>query len=203
MALATTATALQWWQRHADLKGEQWANYYWRDWEAPHRRHIVVALSLLGPVASLYEIGCNSGPNLRLIRRYLPHITIGGLEGVKVAADLAAHNLDCPIDWGLLPDALPETAWDVVLSCYTLAYLDPKDAALAVARLSRMAQLALILIEPFAVGTLLLGQCRDDGLPEWRHDYERMFGTQGWHVAWKWPLIPPVQHMNVAAVFTR
>lgn len=201
--MSTTATARDWWVSHADRAGLDWAHYYWEDWSAPHRQHIPLALALVAPVESLYEIGCNSGPNLRLARRYFPHLKLGGLEVAEVAATMAHDRLGVPIEQGSLPDDLPDSEWDVVLSCYTMAYLDPEDAHTTMLRLNRMARLAIILLEPMAVGALPVGQCRDDGLPEWRHDYERTFHAIGWRTAWKWPLIPPKQHTNAVLILQR
>ena len=108
------------------------------------------------------------------------------------------------MDCATLPEGLPDRVVDVVLSCYTLAYLDPEDAHVAMLGINRMAEKALILVEPMRVThDQIWGQCRDDGLPEWRHDYERTLGALGWHTSWKWPLVPPVQHTNTVLVMQR
>lgn len=200
---ASTATTTQWWTRHANKFGLPWVEHYWNDWEAPHRQQIVLAVGIAPASGSIYEIGCNSGPNLRLIRRYLPGMRLGGLEMVPVAATYAQEHLGVPIDCGILPDDLPDSPWDIVLSCYTLAYLDPEDAQITMRKMSQMAQQALIIVEPFPSPGSPVGQCRHDGLPEWRHDYESTFGALGWQVMWKWPLIPPVQHTNAVLVLLK
>lgn len=197
-----TATATAWWVQHAERQGTAWVEHYWEDWQAPHRGYILGALSLLGPITSVYEIGCNAGPNLRLLSQHMPDVELAGQELCKEAAEWAESHLCVPVSVGTLPDCLlsePDQSVDVALSCYTLAYLDTPDAAETVAHLTRMARKAIVLLEPMPMSTLQPGPCRFDGLPEWRHDYEGLL--PGWRLTWKWPIVPSVQNLNGLAIY--
>ena len=198
----TTQDATAWWTQHTNHAGQAWVERYWEDWQAPHREHILGALSLVSPVASLFEVGCSAGPNLRLIRHHLPHVQLSGQDLVPAATKWVSTHLDIPTTTGRLPmdlAAVPASSVDVALSCYTLAYLDAHDVWETVDEMARIARRAVILLEPMGDHD---GVSRHD-IPEWQRDYQMLPWPAGWRMRWRWPILPPVQALNACAVFTR
>ena len=114
---------LTWWRETHQSQSS--AEQMWESWQAPHRAMILVALSCLPDVISLYEVGCGSGPNLRLLQKHRHWLALGGSEPCPGMAVFASEQLGILIDQTALPDG-PTTTWDVILSCYTMAYLDPE-----------------------------------------------------------------------------
>lgn len=197
-----TAHATEWWSRHAALLAEPWIEMYWEDWQAPHRSHILLALALLEPQPkTLHEVGCAGGPNLRLIQEAFPQIALSGSEMVVAAGQTVARRLEISVWPGALPRVLHDTPKaDVYLSSYTLAYLDPGDARLALERMGKLAQ-TMILMEPMPLPGQPEGESRQD-LPEWRHEYAHLL-PEGWHVAWRWPIIPQKENLNTLLIAQR
>src|SRR5439155_1828386 len=92
---------------------------------------------------SLYEIGCGSGPNLRLLREALRNLTLGGCDVRQEYVDFAyAHGLN--VDCHALPYEVP-AEWDATLSCYAMAYLDPTEVR---EQLGSIKSRSLIFMEP-------------------------------------------------------
>lgn len=168
----------------------------WESWEAPHRIMVPLALKLLQPVTSVYELGCGSGPNLRLLKELMPELPIGGSEPSPGLAGWASEHLGVHIDQTTLP-GVPSDPWDVYLSCYALAYVDPEDVLTTLRGLDGR---ALVLMEPNGDGSLVsLGY----GIPEWHHDYLALLAESGWRMKWRWPLLPPVQGLNAVIIAER
>lgn len=153
----------------------------WDSWQRPYRHAIVDAVRSLGPVESLVEGGCHCGPNLRLLRAELPHLTLAGFDRSPHSIAIGQARLPSDVklerhDWY---DGPPEA--DVVLSCYSLAYIHPNllphvlhDA------LTGAARVALIIAEPMPTETEPAGRVEgaqwDPDTPEYVHDYEAVLG---------------------------
>ena len=183
----------QWWLEQKKAPAD--AESMWESWQAPHRNHVLLALRCLPPVTSLYEIGCGSGPNLRLIQTVFPEITrLGGSEPCQGMAAWASEHVGCHIDQALLPDGIP-TGYDVLLSCYTLAYV---DEATMLETLKRAETQHLILLEP-NMGLVSGGY----GVPEFQHDYLTALNDTGWQLQFRWPVMPPVQGLNACIIASR
>ena len=176
----------------------------WESWEAPHRFVIPLALKLLEPIGigSVYELGCGSGPNLRLLQKLVPGLPIGGSEPSPGLAGWASEHLGVHIDQTTLPE-VPSDSWDVYLSCYTLAYVDPEDILTTLRGLNGR---ALILMEPQGAGGLVnLTDIhgRRYGVPEYHHDYLALLPESGWRMTWRWPLIQAVQGLSTVIIAER
>jgi hypothetical protein len=182
----------RWWLERKRTPAD--AETMWESWLAPHRQHLILALRCLPPVASLYEIGCGSGPNLRLLKAMYPEMRLGGSEPCQGLATWASEHIGCHIDQAFLPDGAP-TGYDVMLSCYALAYVD-EDAVRETLR--RTETLHAILMEPNA--GLVSGGA---GVPEVQHDYLTALEETGWRLQFRWPIMPPVQGLNACIVASR
>ncbi len=199
-----TQELTRWWtDTHQEIQAAQ---AMWDAWTQPHREQsLAMALHCLGPVQSVYELGCGSGPNLRLLKEKYPQpLTLGGSEPCEGMASFASEHLDIPIDREPLP-AIPRGQWDVVFSCYTLAYIHPEDVIRVCKELAKSQTRALILIEPqpsHAQGVGLYSR-GPQVIPDWFHNYPLILANTGWTITWRWPVIPPIQALNGVLIAER
>lgn len=161
--------------------------------DRPHRQPILDAIESLMPAKSLLEIGCNAGINLKLIRQRWPFMSLSGLDANATAVAMANtfHLQDQYV--GDLRDYLPKIEagrYDVLLTSYCLAYIEPGQIADVLAHMVRIARVGLVIAEPM----VWAGDSErvDAGIPEWRHNYSRM--------SYKWRTIatvsPLVERLN-------
>lgn len=196
----------KWWVDRAEITSV--AEHMWSRWRDAHRMMIPLALSTLGGVERLYELGCGSGPNLRLLQHLDPSLRLGGSDPSPGLAAWASEHLGVHIDQTALPE-VPSDRWDCVLTCYTLAYVEPEDVVTALSGLNAR---ALVLLEPMgdvAGDSVGLGYMRDPtsgervGVPEWHHDYSHLLQESNWRMTWRWPLIPRTHGLNALLIAER
>ena len=178
------------------------AERMWESWMDPHRKHILNALVCVPPFKSLYELGCGSGPNLRLVQKARPDIRLGGSEPNEHLAQWASEHLEITVNREEFPHA-PSSEWDVTLSCYALAYADRDTAKETIGNVgSRF----LVLVEPCAFvapfGPPDVYQ-REDALPHYVNDYLAIVAETGWSVMWRWPIYPDYQGLNMVLIVER
>lgn len=184
--------ALAFWNRK-DAAG--W-DAYWDSLGAPHRDAIVDALQKLQPFRSLLEVGCGPGVNLFRVLQAFPNVDVTGVDVSQAAIDNGERRFSLAMDAGELPGRgraalcsgeLPEAlevldTVDVVLSCYTLAYVHPVDIRRTLEQLLALADQAVILAEPMLVPGLPTGLIPNmTAAPrpkEFRYDYLRWFSEQ-------------------------
>lgn len=179
----------------------------WNKWQDSHRVTAMMALRLLEPVSSVYELGCGSGPNLRLLKEYWPvPLKLGGSEPSPGLASWASEHLGVHIDQTALPE-VPADDWDVVLTCYALAYVEPEDVLTA---LSALKARALVIAEPNGnvmgapAGLMQIVEGGQPvGVPEWHHDYPVLLEASGWRLTWRWPLVTKVHGLNAVLIAER
>lgn len=143
----------------------------WNSIHRPHRQPILDAIASLMPATSLLEIGCNAGPNLRLIHERWPEVRLVGIE-VNAAAAIYAGCQGITCVTGDLRYELPRLGageFDIILSCYCLAYIEPDEIADVLAHMVRIARVGLVIAEPMAFSGMSVPEAA--GIPEWRHDY--------------------------------
>ena len=223
MTRAAPATAF-WATRHESY-GPGWAAHYWDDVTAPQRGHLLRAFERLqaaAPVESVLEVGCNAGPNLRVLARAYPRMALAGLDvnpvAIATARDgFAALGRSVRLEVGALPgalDAWPDQSVDVVYSVYCLAYLDtlgtPADVEWSALHdtihgLQRIARRAVLLLEPMHTGGMGMSHLIARTAPapaslEWSHDYAQVIGRPA---DWGWAIEPPVDRLNRLAVWER
>jgi SAM-dependent methyltransferase len=112
--------------------GEDWVEAYWSDVHSPRRDCIIDAMrTSFGTPASVLDVGCNAGPNLRRIAAEFPGCRLVGFDINQEAIDgatrrFAASGIDAKLSVGSYYDvlpALPTSSIDVVVSSYALAYI--------------------------------------------------------------------------------
>jgi SAM-dependent methyltransferase len=173
-----------------------WANY----WDgpaglyAPHRNAILAELEKLPPFRSVLEVGCGPLVNLARIRQRWPDVHLSGFDVSESALEL---GMDRFIDAGLappqdlsvgqLPDAIGEDdRYDVVLSVYTLAYLEPARIRSVLDRIAMTATQAILFAEPMATLQLAVGLIKGHPPLEWSHDYVSYFRDDA-PPQWRYP----------------
>ncbi len=210
--------SLAFWNR----KGADGWNAYWDSLGAHYRTALVEALDTVLPVqGSLLEIGCGPGVNLLRVLQAFPDVDVTGVDVSQAAIDNGEKRFAAAIAAGELPGRgraalcvgeLPEALdavdpVDVVLSCYTLAYVHPFDIARTLEKLLELGERAIVLAEPMLVPGLPSGLIPNtSGKPrprEFRYDYLRWFQEKapGWWVTTMKPLI--VDRMNRLLVAER
>lgn len=178
-----------WAGQHQVYPGDSWARDMWNSWLDPQRIVLVKAIQkVVETPSSILEVGCGSGPNLRLWRAQWPSADLTGVDvndtalgwGQRQAAeegwfwDAYRRRLtETEGDWGLLRH-------DVVVSCYTLTYLTPDEINPVLQQLLRLTRNALVIMEPMVAhgtpeyhyGGKPGGQ---RGYPEFWYDYPTRF----------------------------
>lgn len=179
-----TALAHEFW---AGPRALTWIEEYWATLNSPYRHALLGALAELPPFRTLLEIGCHAGMNLRLIHEAYPEVQLWGidineraitegralLQSAGVPATLEIRTL--PADTQIWADQM----FDVVLTCYTLAYLSPSDIVAALSECWRLTAKHLVMLEPMALPPdfqrqELMGHTEGEeriDFVEWRHDY--------------------------------
>lgn len=216
MDAATIETA-NWWARpRGDAAGAQWIARYQASLEARHRTQLVEILREIQP-ETLLEVGAHCGPNLVRFAKEFPRLEMLGVD-VSVEAVQAGRQWvtqlqladRIQLNAGRVPDitaGLPSGSCDVVLSCYALAYIAPRDMDGVLYEMGRIATRAVILAEPMAWdGEAPQATQRLDGYSEWVHDYQaakKWIGTlqrMSWRIV---PVTPPLDRLNAIAVAVR
>lgn len=186
--LPVTAQATAYWTPTlADLPNiPRVAQRYWDSFTDPQRGWAIQAIEALPPVASVLDLGCQAGANLRALRTRWPALRLAGLDVNAPALDAARAFMaaegwtDITLHEGVLPaalDAWPDDAVDVVLSTYCLAYVSNLDLVACLTAALRVARIAVIVIEPMVAPGESSRVCTTDGSSyvEWRHDFIRGF----------------------------
>jgi hypothetical protein len=166
---------------------------------------------------TVFEVGCHCGPNL--IRLALDHPGLTA-HGIDASVEAVQAGRSWVADQGLagrvqltaqrFPEgtqATPTGFADVVISCYTLAYIAPADLDAALYEMGRLAGRALILAEPMPVDGVRPAPIHQmSGYSEWAHDYQ---GALEWVGSLRGvttrivPMHPPVDRLNAILVVER
>ena len=132
-----------------------WLERYWNSTEGRQRDAIIRAMEQLPDFTSVLEVGCNAGPNLRRVHRRWPLAELAGMD-IHAGAIRYGRAMARAEGWawtgyagdlrelGLLGDGIA----DIVLTCYALAYLDPRDIDAVLRAALACAKRALIICEP-------------------------------------------------------
>jgi methyltransferase family protein len=199
MPAPTTRTAQEFWlQPRTD---EAWASL-WDKTEQPHRQMILQQFHLLNHFKSITEVGAQVGTNIRLLRRAFPWATVTGIElnpsAVAFARKQFADDSMVTFVQGGLTDPTPLPPTDVILTCYSLAYVAGEDILIALKRLLAAARVGLVIAEPQRqfISQLVPGL----HFPEWMHPFDALLaaelaGRRGKLIVRK--VDPPVDRLNM------
>ncbi len=181
-----------------------WFNKYWDSTQGSQRDAIIGAMEGVGDFGSVLEIGCHVGPNLRRIHQRWPTVDLLGMDihpgaiqfGREHAAAEGWHWAGYPGDLrelGLLGAGVA----DVVLSCYSLAYLDPRDIDAVLAAALACATKAVIVCEPMVVeGEEFYVPPGPKTVAEYHYHYISRLSDLGNCRVTLTPLIPPHARLN-------
>lgn len=195
----------------ADRSDPDWAAQYWAAVTQPHRHALVRAIDTLAPFDSVLELGCAAGVNLRLLHDRYHHVRLSGIDVNATLVDLARVK-SAEAGWALhatqgdirTVDPLP--AADVVFSCYTLAYLTPDDARQVVRRMSRAAQLGIVVMEPMSEHRFPVDVWNGEPAREIAHPYTQYLWNVDHGDTWRLThieAVPRVDRLNRCLVFRR
>ena len=156
-----------------------WIDGYWNSIYHPHRKLIVNALKTFSPAPnSLFEIGCNAGPNLARIKIDFPNILLSGMDINKNAVERASAMLSkSAIDIGNISKGLLliDKSVDIVLGDAVLLYIGPKEIRKVINEIVRVARRGVILVEWFDIRSKL-GKIKDF---HWARNYQKLLEEKG------------------------
>jgi len=203
-----------WWARDRGADTARWVANYQQSLGGRQRTALLEIIKAL-TAETVLEVGCHCGPNLMRFATECPTLRMIGIDisPDAVTAGRAwsvARGVSDRVQFnvGRVPEALdrlPAGSADVVLSCYTLAYLAPADLDAALYAMGRVARRAVVVAEPMvfapseATGTRSLS-----GYCEWRHCYidrQRWIGTMRDWTMRRIDLSPPVDRLNGIVVY--
>lgn len=121
----------------------------------PHRSFLVSRVASFSPVASLLEIGCDSGPNLYLLAQQFPQAEIRGIDinprVVKMGNDWFAaegiSNVKLSLGRAEVLGAFSDKSFDVVFTDAVLIYVSRDTIYGVIQDMVRLARHGLILVE--------------------------------------------------------
>lgn len=139
-----TAYWSRWWKN----RKIDWKTSYLDGWQHPHRKVIIDELRKK-PFGSLCEIGCASGPNLKLIRKEFPSVQLGGIDVNAEAIRLAKT---------VLPDAIfdvrpahdlffSDKSVDVSLTDMAMIYESPRTIMRSLREIRRITRNRSVFVE--------------------------------------------------------
>lgn len=212
-----TIAAADWWQRPRGEQNTSWIENYKNSLKTRHRDVIVSIVRSLTGVTSVLEVGSHCGPNLIRLARDLPTLThLTGFdvnEEAVTAGNLWARQMGVEsrvrISQGRTPSAtahLADGAVDVVLSCYSLAYIAPVDLDAVLWEMGRLATRAIVIAEPMTDQGLSRSRATLGGYREWAHNYRdatKWIGTVRGSVLSATPVEPPVDALSAILVLEK
>ncbi len=212
---AATVEVTNWWAKpRAEVSA--WIDNYQKSVHVRHRDLIAEQVGKLG-ADTLLEVGAHCGPNLIRLANTFPTLRLHGIDA-NVAAVEAGRAWVKQLGLGdrvaitaqRFPggtDNLPTGAFDVVLSCYTLAYLAPEDVDAALFEMGRLARKAVIIAEPMILpGVHPAPIHKASGFSEWAHDYQgalKWIGNLRSVTTTIIPVAPPVDRLSAILVVVR
>lgn len=214
---AETVQTANWWARPRADKAEAWIEDYQKSLHARHRDLIAQIVGEIG-AETLLEIGAHCGPNLVRLADSYPSLKMIGVDANQEAIEAGQAWVKrlgmsdrIRLETRRYPDAtdsMPSGACDIVLSCYTVAYVSPVDLDAALYEMGRLARKAVILAEPMRLSSAdAPADVRNlSGYMEWAHDYQRALpwiGSLRGARSRVVPVDPPVDRLNGVLVIER
>ncbi len=142
--MSTKQHETYWKEREAD-----WKTSYFDTWTHPHRAEILRALNEW-KFGSLFEIGCNAGPNLHIIQKAFPNIQVGGLDINEASIETAKQLLGplAVLQAGKATDIfLSDGASDVIMTDACLIYIAPSEIDRVIEEIKRIGRKYVLFVE--------------------------------------------------------
>lgn len=179
-----------------------WIEEYKESKSHPHRQLIVNAFTQIGG-ESLFEVGCNCGPNIAYAREKLPYLkdnNLGGIDANNEAIKAAEQWMPaCSWYWGDAEELpLPDKSYDVVLADACFMYIGPDEIGKAIDEIDRVAKKGIIIVD-----------WHDESLwgieknHHWARNYPKLLETKGFKVNTikltekEWPNASWIQNGNL------
>jgi len=164
-------------------KESDWLRGYWDSVNHPHRA-LLIDHVLKYSLESALEIGCNCGPNLRVLADRSPGIRLAGIDINKEAiknGNIWLHNEgyhNAMLFEGQADDLsqFPDNSFDVVFADAVLIYIGPDKIRSVIQEMIRVARKGVVLMEWHdgetnqGSGTFVFGR----GL--WKRNYRALIG---------------------------
>jgi SAM-dependent methyltransferase len=211
-----TMAAVDWWAQPRAANAAEWISAYKNSLHARHR-NVIADVVKRYDASSLLEVGCHCGPNLIRLAQDIPTLTdLFGIDASQQAIDAGSSWADeaglsgrVQMRVGRFPEgtaAMPTGCADIVLSCYTLAYLSPADLDPALFEIGRLARRVVILAEPLATGATKALTRTAQGYQEYAHAYGsalKWIGSFRGMTLRMVDIAPPVDFLNAVLVLER
>ena len=164
------------WER----RGLNWAKGYVEEIPHLHRQLLINKISVYAPFNSILEIGCASGPNLRLIAKRFPKTKITGIEinekAVKVGNELflkeGISNAKLLVGKADKLGQFPDKSFDIVFTDAVLICIGPDKIEKVASEMQRIAKKAIILVEHHSEEESAFGIYNKGN---WLRDYKKLF----------------------------
>ena len=133
---------------------DDWVKSYWNSQDHPHRAFLIERISKFSP-NSILEIGCNCGPNSRLLAKRFPDAKIRGIDinpaavqkGNEWLAQEGITNVKLLEGKADELGRFQDRSFDVVFTDAVLMYVGPDKIKEVMKGMIRIARHALILVE--------------------------------------------------------
>jgi len=127
----------------------------WNTKDHPHRNFLIEQISVLSPIRSILEIGCNSGPNLYLLAKKLPDAELRGIDinkhaveyGNKKFKEEGIKNAILSIGKADVLDSFKDNSFDIVFTDAVLMFIAQDKIKKVLRELIRIGRKALVLME--------------------------------------------------------
>jgi len=134
--------------------GRDWIEGYWDSRNHEHRPFLIKRISRFSP-NSIFEIGCNCGPNLYLLAKKFPDAEIVGIDinpmavqkGNEWLAQEGISNVKLLEGKADELGRFQDKSFDVVFSDAVLIYIGPDKIMKVIKEMVRMTRRALVLVE--------------------------------------------------------
>jgi len=164
-------------------KESDWLRGYWDSINHPHRALLIDQVQKYSPESAL-EIGCNCGPNLRVLADRSPGIRLAGVDinseavekGNLWLQDYGYHNIILFEGQADNLSRFPDNSFDVVFADAVLIYIGPDKIRSVIQEMIRVARKGVVLMEWHdgetnqGSGTFVFGR----GL--WKRNYRALIG---------------------------
>lgn len=199
-----------WANRHETWKEENnevpWTELYWNSYQRPYRVELrdAIAKAVHAPL-SILEVGCNSGPNLRLWREQWPEVMLHGCdlnsEAIRASQEYFSDDSKVKVWQANLLQGTNVPNVDVIVSCFSLAYMSPEGLEKLLDQCWNAARVALVILEPMTDSIQSQVSAKADGVAV--HDYtEILRRVTGDGANLEWTALTPASAGDLTHILT-
>ena len=144
-----------WLNRNHINEDDEWVLSYWESQNHPHRAFLLDKIAELSPFSNILEIGCNCGPNLRLITQRFPGAEICGIDinplAIKKGQELFAaegiSNISLSVAKADELKQYPDKSFDIVFTDAVLLIIGPDKIQKIIREMVRISRKGLVMAE--------------------------------------------------------